>query len=276
MRELRLDASDLRPYELGCRIDGIDLSCHRLQEDADVYLDGRLVAVLRKNRIDNGRWKFLRSDFNTPVLTSDRRKTASNGRRELVRSGVLGYIDHLTPQMKKELGVGEGARMTAFCRHFPERWTRFLPLVRDVDRLYRQTCPRHYAVQKSAAQRARLTIEDTVFSTITVNQNWQSGVHTDSGDFVGGMSCLVILGGGYRGGWLVLPRLGVVLKTEPGDIVFMDAHEPHGNTPIEPRAPDALRMSLIFYLREKIHRYHKKIHDAKGQVFHVISSSSRP
>ncbi|NDE13526.1 hypothetical protein EBZ80_01170 [bacterium] len=29
MRELRLDASDLRPYELGCRIDGIDLSCRR-------------------------------------------------------------------------------------------------------------------------------------------------------------------------------------------------------------------------------------------------------
>ena len=272
MLEIRLDISDLKPYVLGKMIDNISVNAFRykIQEDANIYLNDRLVAMLRKNRIDNEHWGFLRTDFSTPILTSDRRKTASNGRRTLVRSGVLGYIDHLTPQMKKELDVGEGARMTAFCRHFPDRWARFLPLVRFVDKMYKDTCPEHYAIQKRAARETKLRIENTVFSTITVNQNWQSGIHTDSGDFSKGMSCLIILGGGYRGGWLALPRLGVLLKTESGDIVFMDSHEPHGNTPIETPTPNSLRMSLVFYLREKIHRFKKKMYDAKGQLFFVV------
>jgi hypothetical protein len=57
-------------------------------------------------------------------------------RRRNCRSGILGFFDRLTPQMKKKLGVSKAARPTAFLKRFPREWRRLLPpFVRHAHRL---------------------------------------------------------------------------------------------------------------------------------------------
>jgi len=37
-----------------------------------------------------------------------------------------------------------------------------------------------------------------------------------------------------------------------GDLLFMDVHEWHGNLPMVPNSKDAIRMSIVCYLRTKV------------------------
>jgi hypothetical protein len=55
-----------------------------------------------------------------------------------------------------------------------------------------------------------------------------------------------------------LPRLGVLLRILPGDVVLMDSHEPHGNTPILPTVDDGPMISMVFYLREDMYRFSRE------------------
>ena len=60
----------------------------------------------------------------------------------------------------------------------------------------------------------------------------------------------------WKGGYLVCPEVRVAINVRPGDLLLVDNMRViHGNTPIE--APetgedDLMRMSLIFYYREKM------------------------
>lgn len=83
----------------------------RVRSDTDVFLQHRdaegktktrLLFSFRKKAIpENEKWfPILNECFDTPILKSDRRLRAagSHKARAMVRSGVIGYYDRLTPQ----------------------------------------------------------------------------------------------------------------------------------------------------------------------------------
>jgi hypothetical protein len=177
-----------------------------------------------------------------------------------VKSGILGYYDQLTPQMKSALGgIHQAGRQTAFVKHYPERWEALVPFFQKISHHYKRICPKEHARQTRAMRNihTNLRIPRTVFTTITINKNWRTSTHTDKGDFEHGMSCLVVLGKGYEGGYVGFPRLGTVVHMKPGDMILMNSHEPHCNTELVVKG-DGVRYSIVCYLRTDLQRFHKE------------------
>lgn len=175
-------------------------------------------------------------DFSTIRMTTDNRGYASASTRfrdgdQLravpVTSAILGSFE-ATPR-------APACRLTAFTARQVERWDRLLPYFQHIARLFEQHVPERYAAQISEAQRtpSDWVIRDTPFTTITVNNTYPTGIHTDKGDLDAGFSTLgVIRRGAYSGGWLTFPQYGLAADMQDGDVILMDAHDWHGNTPI--------------------------------------------
>lgn len=91
---------------------------------------------------------------------------------------------------------------------------------------------------------------NSIFSTMTVNLNVQCALHTDAGDFAGGMGNLVVLELGREdSGILVMPRERVAFLARPGDVLLMNVHRPHGNLPL---TLGGTRLTVVLYARQRI------------------------
>jgi len=126
-------------------------------------------------------------------------------------------------------------RLTAFTAQQIEQWDQLLPMFKEVARLFEEHVPDRFAVQAEEARKTHdeWIIKGTPFTTITVNNTYPTGIHTDKGDLDAGFSTLVALRrGNYTGGWLTFPQYGVAADMQDGDLLLMDAHEWHGNTPL--------------------------------------------
>jgi hypothetical protein len=236
----------------------------------------RLLFSFRKNAIKDANLWFetISPYFKTRILTSDRRFRASgihDGKRKTVHSGIIGYYDRLTPQQKKIIGVNKAGRQTAFTRCHPDLWKHCIPFFQLVSRIYKNTCPFYYNLQKKFVDKIEpdLRIPKSIFTTVTVNQNWVTHTHTDSGDFPNGISCLVVLGTGFQGGFIGFPKRKILVQIHSGDILFMDSREPHGNTPLEFTTSNAKRLSLVCYARTDLIHFHKKITVQNGETFYI-------
>jgi hypothetical protein len=103
-------------------------------------------------------------------------------------------------------------------------------------------------------------VPGTPFTTITVNNTYPTGVHTDKGDLDAGFSTIAVLRrGSYTGGRFVFPEFRVAVDLQDGDLILMDAHQWHGNTALvcacgdkrtsSCRACGAERISVVSYFR---------------------------
>jgi len=161
-----------------------------------------------------------------------------------VASGIVGFY----PRSRR----APYCRLTAFTQAHFKKFKSGLPVVRRVDSFYEALLPENYAAQKAEAERTSpdFVIPNTSFTTVTVNKNWQTAAHTDQGDFDGGFGNLVaIRKGRYEGGYTILPQWRCGVDVENGDILLMDVHRVHGNTPIKKIDPGATRLSLVMYYR---------------------------
>jgi hypothetical protein len=154
------------------------------------------------------------------VVPSSRRTRA-----KLVTSSILGAFDAQGP-------IGY-CRLTAFNAREVEKWHQLVPLWQRLAVVFGEHVPDRYRVQLDHCARTQpdWVVPGTPFTTITVNNTYPTGVHTDKGDLHEGFSVLAVARRGhYTGGVLTFPeyRLGVDLGD--GDVVLMDAHEWHGNT----------------------------------------------
>ena len=146
-------------------------------------------------------------------------------------------------------------RLTTFTRDKPELWAAGQPWLQAIAAAHKSLAPKEYALQLKAAKRVmpEFRIKDTAFTTVTVNHNWQTRTHTDSGDFEDGLGNLSVSGNeNWTGGYLGFPRFRVALNMRPGDFCVMRVHEFHCNTPIKKTAPDGTRLSFVLYLRENM------------------------
>jgi len=238
-----------------------------IDENADVYTkEGKLLLRFRKNKLNNANVDaFYDNVIKFAMNTSSNRGSATGSKakniyeNDKVMSNILGYFDKLSP-IHKTLFKKQGkplpkitARETRFLKDHPDKFQKTLPLIKDIDRYYQQLIPENYKKQRQKANQTPFRIQGTSFTTITTNVNFQTTVHTDKGDDADGFGNLAVIEKGkYRGGETCIPQYGIGVNVRTGDILYMDVHEPHGNLPIILETPDAIRLSIVCYLRKNI------------------------
>ncbi|HSC14598.1 MAG TPA: hypothetical protein VLI71_05740, partial [Gammaproteobacteria bacterium] len=164
-------------------------------------------------------------------------------------SGIIGYFDR-TVRMPF-------CRATAFNLDHPELFEKVVPIAREASELFKRTQPERYAAQAAAAAGAHQAwvIPGTVFSTITVNKNYNAACHLDAGDYRPGFGLMAaIRSGSYTGGITYWPAYRVGARMDSGDLCVADVHEWHGVTDMVGVPGRWERLSLVFYLREKMCR----------------------
>jgi hypothetical protein len=159
-------------------------------------------------------------------------------------SDILGYFDK-TPREPF-------CRETAWSIDRPDIFTISRPLVKEVERVYREELPDHWKRQREFMKRVSQDFKynDSVYSTVTVNLNLRCANHTDAGDYRGGMGNLVVLElADDQSGILVMPRERVAFIVRPTDVLLMNVHHMHGNLPL---TPGGTRLTAVLYARQHI------------------------
>ena len=170
----------------------------------------------------------------------------------MVLSGIVGNFNS-TPR-------NPYCRQTAFTRDNFDGFLTAMPLVEEANLAFKKLVPtrwenQHRFVQETGLVKKGWALGNTVFSTITVNKNYQTGTHKDAGDFLRGFGNLMVLEGPthrYRGGHTVFPKFRVAVDLREGDFLGMDVHEWHGNTALSSAVEgedDWERISVVCYVR---------------------------
>lgn len=180
-------------------------------------------------------------------IKKDGKISKTNQAMTSVNSGIIGYFDRNARFPY--------CRQTAFNEKEFSKFKKAYPIIKFVDNAYAELMPKEYKLQKQEADKTAqdFVIKDTAFTTVTVNKNWQTAVHTDAGDFEKGFGNLVALRKGrYIGGYFVVPKWGVAFDLQNSDLLLVDVHQWHGNTPIKLIDKDAKRISLVMYYRKNM------------------------
>lgn len=213
----------------------------------------------------------------------------------VVASGVIGNYE-------KTPFLGQPCRMTGYTRKGLKHYLHGIPFLKAIDHQFKILVPSAHKKQKEAVSKKHMyQIDDTAFSTLTVNMNFRTALHKDVGDYHDGFGNLsVIEWGRYHGGETMFPRYNVGVDLRTGDFVAMDVHEWHCNAKLyetkddanfNKRLPDIRtrdpktgvigsqelfqRLSFVCYFREKIAEcketetrdYYKKIKfDQKSEI----------
>jgi len=167
-------------------------------------------------------------------------------RSKKVQSGIAGYFDR-NPRFPY-------CRQTAFTEKNREEFLAAMPYLQGISSLFKEACPERYNNQYEYAKKTNkdFLITNTVFSTITINKNFQTAYHTDAGDLKTGLGNIAVLKAGkYDGGYTVIPRYDCAFDLGSGDVCFFDVHEYHGNTKLVAKTPYE-RISIVCYYRENM------------------------
>jgi hypothetical protein len=239
-----------------------------IDHDADVYdaETGKMLICFRKGKLKRDHLDM----FYDNVIAFAKHKTSNrgsfsgsknktNGENPKIMTNIVGYFDKLAPSQKysfKQLGMALPkitVRPTRFLTDYPDKYKKLLPLINDIDHYYKEYIPDRYQKQMKKARQTPCHIGNTSFTTITTNVNNQSAVHTDKGDDIEGFGNLTVIERGeYAGGETCFPQYRIGVDVRCGDILFMDVHQPHGNLPIVYKTKDAIRLSIVCYLRKSI------------------------
>jgi hypothetical protein len=168
-----------------------------------------------------------------------------------VNSFIAGYFDQPILRHKRDT-VGPPCRLTNFSRDHVQEWQNVLPMIQKIDELYQYYLPDIYTHMKTVtASVPEYMINDTIFSTVTVNYNWQTAAHVDKGDYRNGYSVLTVCEQGtWEGCYFGYPQYGICFDLREGDMAIIDPHEYHCNTELHLKSDDAVRLSLVLYFRE--------------------------
>jgi len=237
--------------------------------DTDVYTDtGELLLRFRKKKLSqeyiNDYYDAL-AEFTVAHPTTNRGNTSGCEDKHISTndkkcSSIMGYFDRWGPKQKyslKNMGIKLSSlpevRETFFNATRPEDYKKTIPLVTEIDKMYKCLMPNNYAKQYKKARQTRFRIGKTSFTTVTTNINFRTTIHRDKGDDEEGFGNLsVIERGEYTGGETCYPQYGVGVDVREGDILLMNVHEWHGNLPTKKKNLDVSRMSIVCYLRKKV------------------------
>jgi hypothetical protein len=236
--------------------------------NVDVYKpNGELLFKFRKNYISS---QICHAALPYLELASKVTGTASRGNASgfnRVASSIIGYYEKPIRSGKYALDKSLRApcRKTMFNRDYVNEWEQLKPFFETINQAYKELLPDKYEQQSQIIRENKIenfVIQDTIFSTITLNKNLQTSFHIDRGDLDRGYSLIMALEGkgtNWSGGYLCYPRYRIALNLREGDILIMDPHEIHCNTPLQLNDSKACRLSLVFYLRQRILNCNEKL-----------------
>jgi len=237
-----------------------------IDDDSNVYTkDGKLLLKFRKNKLN----KKNIDDFYDNIIDFANSKTTTRGtasgmntsnlaKNPAVMTNIFGFFDIISPRQRfilKQQGktLKINARECKFNMDNPEKYKKTLPLIKQIDEYYEKYAPENYKAQRKKANQTQFKIQGTSFTTVTTNVNFQIAVHTDKGDDNDGFGNLAVIERGkYKGGETCFPQYGVGVDVRNGDVLFMDVHQAHGNLPLELETKDAVRLSIVCYLRKQL------------------------
>ena len=178
---------------------------------------------------------------------------------------------------KRGLGGDYPCRMSHYTKTNLDKYHKAIPFFQHLSQVYQNLVPDKFNEQMDRAEINDFHIDKTPYSTITINRNFRTGVHKDSGDFGGWATLSVLEENKYHGGYFVLPQYKVAIDMRHGDILVCNVHEYHGNTELYETEEDKLfndtakqsfkdnlevgvlglnnrfsRLSFVCYLREDI------------------------
>lgn len=173
--------------------------------------------------------------------------TLSNSpKAKAVYSSIIGYADRYARIPY--------CRTTEFTyKHFQE-YKKAVPYIQFISKMFKEHLPERWQNQKNEWDKtnADFKIQNTVFSTVTVNKNFRTACHYDAGDLPEGFGNLAVLETGkYKGGYTVLPKYGIAVNVRNCDLALFDVHELHGNTAMTSDRPYE-RISIVCYFRKKM------------------------
>jgi len=213
----------------------------------------------------------------------------------LAPSNIAGYFD---------VGLrGNGSRrgtipcrLTSFTQNNPELWNQSLPFLQRCDELFQQLVPeRHHKQWIKTNLVPEFAINNTAFSTVTLNYSWRTALHRDAGDFKEGFGNLIVIEDDanpnrYEGCYIGFPQYKIAVDVRTGDFLAMDVHEWHCNTEFVPiddsdpsrRTPTRTspgarwksttlrewrynRLSIVCYLRDNMIKCRRSTHGAMWQ-----------
>lgn len=217
---------------------------------------GASAGLLKREKLPNYVGKLFNTSpggFRTGYIGKFTKKKHKSLISNYAQSNIVGYYD------KPDRNLGKGAppcRLTSFNEKQTKKWKDALPFIKEMDNCFKKLNPNEYKKQRSRARKNKYHIKNTSFSTITINNNWQTALHVDDGDFKEGFGNLcVVEKGDYKGGYTGFPQFGVAANVRTGDYLSMDVHHWHCNTPL--KGKNFNRLSLVAYLREKMIRCNK-------------------
>lgn len=236
-----------------------------LDDDADVYtIDEKLLLRFRKNKLsEKNLTSFYDNIIDFAMSSTSNRGSASGSKNKNVKqnpkimTNIIGFFDTFSPVQKMKMKTlkmkVKGSRPCRFNIKFPEKYKKTIPLIKEIDELYKKYVPLSYKKQYDKAKQTHFRIDKTSFTTVTTNVNFQTTIHIDKGDDAEGFGNLVVIENGkYSGGETCFPQYGLGVNVRTGDILFMDVHQFHGNLPIVKDDPDAKRLSIVCYLRHNV------------------------
>ena len=145
-----------------------------------------------------------------------------------VSSTPIGFFD-----ATKNLGLDKPCRLSYHTTQNLEKYENGKPYIADLDRWYKKIRPQEYKYQLDRALlQPTYRIDNTAYSTITINRNFRTAVHKDSGDFGGIATLSCIEYGEYNGGLFMLPGYGIGIDLRQDDVLICDVHNYHCNTEI--------------------------------------------
>ena len=191
-----------------------------------------------------GKGTIIRNDGQRSMQT----RTMHEGKIVSISSAIIGYYGRS--------GRFPFCRQSAFTQNEPERWAKVMPLVEEVSEHFRQTLPARWQVQSDFADSVSqdFRIPNTVFSTLTINNNVSGTVHKDAGDFKDGFGVIgCFRRGSYLGGHLCFPQYKVFVDFHDRDLIYFNPHEWHGVNPIiEDDGDIGERITMVYYFRKNL------------------------
>ena len=238
--------------------------------------DGSILCILLKKIVPESLQKSVIDSFRKASVLEDisNRGMAAAGRDARVfttkKDGTVSKTSRVVkanhPNLVKDdstngiIGFSDASsrfpycRQTAFTYQEFAHWKWVMDYLKFCSDVWHEYIPDRWQNQKDMAERTHpaYVVPDTPFTTVTVNRNWQTRVHTDKGDYIQGNGVMGVLGNdNWDGCHFVYPRWRIAVNLKPGDLILNDVHEYHGNTPIEhkfsPKATD--RISIVQYYR---------------------------
>lgn len=163
-----------------------------------------------------------------------------------VFSSVIGFMDRTA--------MNPYCRKTAFTKNEFAKFKKAIPFIQEVNDKFKELIPEKWKIQNEFAKATdkNYIIKDTCFTTVTINKDFQTAVHKDAGDLKKGFGNLTSYKtDGLKGGYFVLPEWRIAFDLCSYDLLLVDVHQWHGNTPIKKETEQDERISFVMYYREK-------------------------